>query len=343
MASIQEIRKILSDNQGEVLSFIWDYFQSEGEWIPIRALHKRFGGKSRSREILDGLGGNVVFLRDDAGLQRYELTLLGILLTHAGERYEILLSKYLLFVKEKCYEDPSRTHVSSDEVTKSLALESDEIRILGFLVRHERLSSGGSFGKAQWNAGIPSSIEDIPDDPIPYLCKTIGEKFDPTIPLDPYDRHSYLMAKSPGEPSSNFTFVKNSKLKDQLESDWQEANLVYETQAWKCCVVLCGGILEGMLIDALQNREQEASQAYKKPKKREGSRKINQWSLEDMVDVAKEIGILGKGTFHLSHAIRQYRNLIHPAKQVAEGNKITEDLATMAMSSIRTFIKELEN
>jgi hypothetical protein len=343
MSSTEQIRESFTDDQKDALSIIWDYFLSEGEWIPLRALHKQFGGKAEARAILDRLGGSIVSILGRPDLDRYQLTLLGILLTSNGEGYEQLLARYLRFVKEKSYEEPKRTDVSCEEVAQALRLNSQEVTILGHLVRYDWLSSGGSFGKDHWTAGIPRNIEDIPDDVLLYLQQTVGERFDPNVPLDPAKRRSYHPSKTPGQPSGPFAFISNIELRTQLESDWQEANNVHQTQAWKSCVVLCGGILEGMLIDALQTRKEEASRSYKKLKQKETAPNISRWSLQDMVDVAQDIGILGKGSFHLSHAIRQYRNLIHPAKQVAEGIEITEDSANIAISSIRTFIREFEH
>lgn len=342
MTSTEQIRESLTDDQKDALSIIWDYFLSEGEWIPLRALHKQFGGKAEARAILDRLGGSIVSILERPDLDRYRLTLLGILLTSNGEGYEQLLARYLRFVKEKSYEEPKRTDVSCEEVAQALRLNSQEVTILGHLVQYDRLSSGGSFGKDHWKAGIPRNIEDIPDDVLPYLQQTVGEKFDPNVPLDPAERRLYH-SKTRDQLSGTFAFISNIELRTQLESDWQEANEVHQAKAWKSCVVLCGGILEGMLIDALQNRKEEASRSYKELKQKERPPNISRWSLQDMVDVAQDIGILGKGSFYLSHAIRQYRNLIHPAKQVAEGIEITEDSANIAISSIRTFIREFEH
>jgi hypothetical protein len=342
MTSTEQIRESLTDDQKDALSIIWDYFMSEAEWIPLRALHRQFGGKAEARAILDRLGGSVVSILEQPDLDRYRLTLLGVLLTPDGEEYEQLLARYLRFVKERAYEEPKLTRVSCEEVAQALRLSSREVTILGHLVQYTWLSSGGSFGKDHWKADIPSNIEDIPDEVLPYLQQTVGEKFEPNVPLDPAERRLYH-SKTRDQLSGTFAFISNIELRTQLESDWQEANEVHQAKAWKSCVVLCGGILEGMLIDALQTRKEEASRSYKGLKQKESPPNISRWRLQDMVDVAQDIGILGKGSFHLSHAIRQYRNLIHPAKQVAEGIEITEDSANIAISSIRTFIKEFEH
>ena len=52
-------------------------------------------------------------------------------------------------------------------------------------------------------------------------------------------------------PQGEFWFVGNPGLARQLTTDWIEAQDVYQVRAWRSCAVLCGGILEALLLHAL--------------------------------------------------------------------------------------------
>lgn len=340
MANLETIRKNISKKQTSILSAIWDYFLNKGEWIPERVLHKEFGGKAIVKPLLEQLGGSIVFLIDK---QLYQLSMLGMLLTNNGEHLEQLLIKYLVFISLISFEEPERTHVSSAEAAQEMKMSRQDILSLGILLRFG-FSGSGSFGDEQWNVEIPKNIEDISYDIHSYFHAVVSKDYDPDVPIDPIERQKYLFSLSkPIDGSSLFAFVIDEKLRTQLESDWREANVLHSVNAWKSCVVICGGILEGLLIDVLQAHSVNAKRTYKKLFQNKTLSTISRWSLEDMVDVAKDLHIIGKGSFHLSHALRQYRNLIHPTKQVAEGVEITIDSANIGISSIRTFANEINH
>jgi hypothetical protein len=341
MPTTEDIRKRVTAVHRDLISSIWKYFLKEGEWIPVRVLHKQFGGKSKARPLIEELGGSVVFIPEEAGLSRYRLTLLGVLLSDRGEHYEKLLAEYLRFVSQKCYEEPTRTYVSSEEVADALGLEPEQMAAMGHLIGDHRFSSGGTFGKDRWSAKVPTNVEDLPEEILAYIRESFGAEYDPRVPIEPSERSSYYMGKRVTGFYEPFSFISDLRLKAQLESDWREANAVYKVGAWKSCVVLCGGILEGMLLDVLQSNQDKARAAYRKLKEQKRAPKVDRWRLVDMVDVAQHLGILAKGSSYLSHAIREYRNLIHPAKQVAQGIEVTEDAANIAISSIKTFLREL--
>jgi len=97
MTTTEELREKLGERMGDILTAILDHFLERGEWIPERALHKRFGGKAKVRHALQEVGGEVVFLYEETSesFKRYELALLGMLLTRKGNELEVLPARYL--------------------------------------------------------------------------------------------------------------------------------------------------------------------------------------------------------------------------------------------------------
>lgn len=98
MAATGQLREQLEGRTREILTSIFDFYIEERVWILERELHKRYGGKQSVRKALAAVGGEAVYLSEETNtrLQRYELTLIGILLTKQGPRCEELLAKSLL-------------------------------------------------------------------------------------------------------------------------------------------------------------------------------------------------------------------------------------------------------
>lgn len=199
MPTTCEIREMLGEEKCGLLTAIYDYFIEHGEWIPERELHKRRGGKRKVRQALQDVGGQAVYLSEETStsIRRYELTLLGMLLTQYGEEFEDLLANYLSFAKERAIEDPKLTDISSLEVAKDMNLDQKHIMKLGRLLdRGYQFGTGGSSTSGGWSYGLPKNIEDIPKDTKKYVRTVIGEEFDPKVPIDPKERQATLAGRT---------------------------------------------------------------------------------------------------------------------------------------------------
>lgn len=82
-------------------------------------------------------------------------------------------------------------------------------------------------------------------------------------------------------------------------------------------IFLCGSILEGLLLDCANKNEQKfiAANSAPKDKKTNKVKKINDWTLGNLIDVSYEIGLLSVDTKKFSSSLREFRNYIHPKKQ----------------------------
>lgn len=343
MTSLEEMRSHLSDVQSKALTAIWKHRVSTGEWMSVRALHKPFGGKPTVRPFLEDLGGSIIYEVDESGSLKYALTMLGVLLTEEGISLEHLLVEYLTFAYEKAIEEPLRTHVHSKEVIESLGSKPFEIAELGLLLLLGPFTSGGSYGQSEWNAGLPSNIEDLPEDLSGYVREVAISDYDPSSPVSSSDRQSYFWTTRKGAQSSEFWFVDHDRIRSSLISDWSEVLAVHRHKAWKATVVLCGGIIEGMLLDSLLLEEDDAKGALKSLRNRKRSKQIEKWDLFDMVDVARELGFLRGASSYLGHAIRELRNLIHPGKSLILEKQVTQREADLAIRSVELLIQHMSD
>jgi len=128
-------------------------------------------------------------------------------------------------------------------------------------------------------------------------------------------------------PQFDFEFVKDEEIKKLLANDWGEAQKAIQNGLHKSTVVLCGAILESLLIDALSRIEGDAKLDYYQKymqSKRQGHKppEIEKWDLYQLVEIAKEQGIISPNVAELAHIVRDYRNLIHLWVQKRKGLRV---------------------
>ena len=83
-------------------------------------------------------------------------------------------------------------------------------------------------------------------------------------------------------------------------------------------VIMIGGILEGVLLGVSAKHPKEFNQTNCAPKNPDGTvRKFSDWTLNNFIDVASELGMLNRDVKKFSHVVRDFRNYIHPYSQLA--------------------------
>lgn len=105
---------------------------------------------------------------------------------------------------------------------------------------------------------------------------------------------------------------------DILERRWDEIQKCIDNEANLASVILMGSLLEGFLLGVMQRFPREANNAQYAPKTKEGKvKKFPEWTLSEMIDVAHSIGCIELDVKKFSHALRDFRNIIHPYQQLA--------------------------
>ncbi len=83
---------------------------------------------------------------------------------------------------------------------------------------------------------------------------------------------------------------------------------------------LAGSILEGVLLNIATLNPKDFNQAKSSPKDSSGKVKpFPEWSLNSLIDVCYETGFIGLDVKKYGHALRDFRNFIHPFEQMSAG------------------------
>jgi hypothetical protein len=282
-------------------------------------LHHLFGTPT-VLTCLGQLGANIICGIEEDDEDCYRLTFLGVLLTAQGEESEELLARYLEYVRSRSKDDPRLEWVGSQEVESALDLTPDRSRLLRQLIRLSHWWGGGSgFGDREWTVGVPVDVDEIPLGAglRGYIREHVLTHFRPQASPAPVQR-----------PRQEFWFISDPALQRQLAADWREAQDVYQVRGWKSCVVLCGGILEAMLLDALRREGPVPAEA--------GSPELG-----SLLEAARARGILGTGAPLLGLTLREFQHLIHPGLPSPEKVEATQEEAEAALMAVRMCLRQI--
>ena len=118
----------------------------------------------------------------------------------------------------------------------------------------------------------------------------------------------------------------------------------------KCLVVdsplavifLAGSTLEGILLGIALKHNEQFNKSISSPKDVEGKvKKFQDWTLNNFIDVAYELGILKEDVKRFSHELRNFRNYIHPYSQVSSRFNPDKHTATICWQVLKAAIYQI--
>lgn len=135
----------------------------------------------------------------------------------------------------------------------------------------------------------------------------------------------------------SFVFVSDPHLRTIVERDYGELSLIlFPSGAHKSTVVMAGSILEAILQDQLTKdttAKSKALAAKSAPKNKDLSK--GEWRLRDLIEVSAELGLLPADRANsIDQILRDYRNFVHPMKEIRGAHPCTEAEAQMAKGAL---------
>jgi hypothetical protein len=110
-------------------------------------------------------------------------------------------------------------------------------------------------------------------------------------------------------------------------------------------ILLIGSILEGILLGVALMYPQKYNQSQSAPKYKETDRvkMFPEWTLNNLIDVSFDIGILGQDVKKFSHAVRDFRNYIHPYEQMRSRFFPDKHTALICLQVLKAAISQIGN
>lgn len=129
-----------------------------------------------------------------------------------------------------------------------------------------------------------------------------------------------------------FEFVNDETFQIILERDYEEVQKCLETKSSKSILVLSGSIVEALLSDYfIDNLPFGQTQAT-----------ILSATLFELLDFAEAARIITKSEKNLATVIKEYRNLIHPGREVRKNEQFDFETAQLAFQILNLLIRKIQ-
>ena len=155
---------------------------------------------------------------------------------------------------------------------------------------------------------------------------------------------SKMVATSDAAP--NFArLIPDTTMQGILDRRWVECVLCLHAPAPMAATVMMGGLLEGLLL-ARVNKEpnqQRIFTARSSPKDRKTGNPLplKEWGLRDYIDLAHELKWITVSAKDVGVVLRDYRNYIHPQKELSHGVTLVPDDASVLWEVAKSIAKQL--
>ena len=130
-------------------------------------------------------------------------------------------------------------------------------------------------------------------------------------------------------------------LKESIERRWKEAQKCQYTQCYTSAIIMMGSILEALLLSRALLSPETAYCANKAPKKKGKSPAIQDWTLNQLVDVAVEVKWIKTDRGKFSHALRESRNVVHPWVEVTSHANFDEAPCKTSWEVLKASVDDL--
>ena len=117
-----------------------------------------------------------------------------------------------------------------------------------------------------------------------------------------------------------------------LNGRWGECVVALSAGAPLAATVMMGGLLEALLLGRIHRESNKSPvfQAANAPQDKNGkTRPLNEWTLKNYIDVGHDLGWISVSAKDVGEVLRDYRNYIHPYKQLSHGINLTTDDAAL--------------
>ena len=126
-----------------------------------------------------------------------------------------------------------------------------------------------------------------------------------------------------------------------VEARLNEARVVFGAGAHLSVIFLCGSVLEAVLLGAAQKSPANFNQAKATPKEDGSPKRFHEWSLAELINVACEVGALTPDIKQFGHGLRDFRNYIHPYKEMTSGFTPDEYTARLCFHALKAALASL--
>jgi hypothetical protein len=153
-----------------------------------------------------------------------------------------------------------------------------------------------------------------------------------------------MPAPTADKPPSFAPLVSDAEMQIILTARWNECIVCLAAGAPLAATVMMGGFLEAILLARINHEKNRASifKTKSAPKDRQGATKsLKEWMLNDYIQVVHELGWVSVSAKDIGEVLRDYRNYIHPYKQLSHGVHLSPDDAILLWEVTKNITRQV--
>ena len=121
----------------------------------------------------------------------------------------------------------------------------------------------------------------------------------------------------------------------------EEAQHCLSLGAHLSAILMCGSVLEAVLLGAALKNPELFNRSDSSPKKYGKVKPLIEWRLSELIDVAYKTGLLKLDVQKFSHGLRDFRNYIHPYEQMASGFKPDAHTSKLCLQALKAALADI--
>lgn len=130
--------------------------------------------------------------------------------------------------------------------------------------------------------------------------------------------------------------------KQVIDQRLQEIDKCIEAKAPLATIFLCGSTLEGLLFEVASKNAESFNRCKAAPKNDGSVKLLNKWTLNDLIETARELNVIGEDVAKHAMAVKAFRNYVHPRQQMKENFSPTMFTASMAKQVLLAAVSDLQ-
>lgn len=137
-------------------------------------------------------------------------------------------------------------------------------------------------------------------------------------------------------------FIDDTTMRDILARDLRECAVAIVARQDKLASIMCGSIIEALLMCKITERgisKYDISEISKA--KTANNYVVSSMSLSELLYVARQEDLITINSYRLGHYVRDYRNIVHPAKEKRMKEEISHENVLMMWSVLKRISGEL--
>jgi hypothetical protein len=138
-----------------------------------------------------------------------------------------------------------------------------------------------------------------------------------------------------------FADAQDKALAAHLQKLWTEGAQCYEANANLATVILLGSLLEGALFAKCQQNDAQVMAASRAPREKGNVKPYRRWSLSDFIAVAEENEWIHVTRNPAAKALRDYRDMVHPANAIAQTYSVDRYTAAISWEVVKGAVSDL--